>query len=233
MAPASQASDALKVRYGPLLALRSADVIRAVLWDFGGVILTSPFTAFERYEREIGLPAGFIRRVNATNPHDNAWARLERNDITIAEFVAQFEEEASALGGTLSGQRVVELLSGDVRPEMVTALRRLHAAGYVQACLTNNVANGGAGDARPEVGDVMAIFDLVVESSKLGVRKPEPRFYELACELLAVEPPACVFLDDLGINLKPARDMGMTTIKVSDPAVALAELEAVVGVALR
>lgn len=207
-------------------------MIHAVLWDFGGVILTSPFAAFERYEHEVGLPAGFIRQVNATNPHGNAWARLERSDITVEEFVIEFEEEARALGGTLSGQRVVELLSGDLRPEMVTALRRLRSAGYVQACLTNNVANGRGGDQRPELIEVMAIFDLVVESSKLGVRKPEPRFYELACELLAVEPSACVFLDDLGINLKPARDMGMTTIKVSDPASALAELEAVVGVAL-
>jgi putative hydrolase of the HAD superfamily len=208
-------------------------VIRAVLWDFGGVILTSPFAAFERYERELGLPAGFIRQVNATNPHANAWARLERSDITVEEFVVEFEQEAGALGGTLSGRRVVELLAGSIRPEMVTALERLRTAGYAQACLTNNVAQGGGGDDRPEVREVMAIFDLVVESSKLGVRKPEPRFYELACELLGVDPPACVFLDDLGINLKPAREMGMTTIKVEEPGAALEELEAVVGLALR
>ena len=208
-------------------------MIRAVLWDFGGVILTSPFAAFERYERELGLPAGFIRRVNATNPHDNAWARLERSDITVTEFVVEFEREADSLGGSLSGQRVVELLAGDIRPQMVTALGRLRGAGYAQACLTNNVANGDAGDQRPEVREVMDLFDLVVESSKLGVRKPEPRFYELACEQLGVGPPACVFLDDLGINLKPAREMGMTTIKVDDPDVALGELEAVVGLALR
>jgi len=208
-------------------------VIQAVLWDFGGVILTSPFVAFEEYEREVDLPAGFIRRVNATNPHDNAWARLERGEVTVDEFIVEFEGEAGALGGSLSGQRVVELLGGDIRPQMVTALRHLREAGYRQACLTNNVANSGAGYERPEVIEVMGIFDLVVESSKLGVRKPEPRFYELACEQLAVEPTACVFLDDLGINLKPAREMGMTTIKVDDPDVALAELEAVVGLTLR
>jgi putative hydrolase of the HAD superfamily len=207
-------------------------VVEAVLWDFGGVILTSPFTAFAAYEREIGLPEGFIRQVNATNPSANAWARLERSDITVEQFVVQFEQEADALGGRLSGDRVVALLGGDVRPTMVAALRRLRDAGLKQACLTNNVAHGRGGDQRPEVREVMALFDLVVESSKLGVRKPEPRFYELACEQLGVAPEDCVFLDDLGVNLKPARAMGMATIKVDDPDAALAELEQLVGVTL-
>ena len=79
----------------------------------------------------------------------------------------------------------------------------------------------------------MSLFDVVLESSKIGVRKPEPRIYELACEALEVEPADCVFLDDLGINLKPARAMGMTTIKVVEPGDALAELEQVVGFPLR
>ena len=130
MAGVSQPSGEAEVRYGRSRPLRSGGVIRAVLWDFGGVILTSPFAAFERYELELGLPAGFIRQVNATNPHDNAWARLERSDITVGEFVVEFEREADALGGAVSGQRVVELLAGDIRPAMVTALRRLRAAGF-------------------------------------------------------------------------------------------------------
>jgi putative hydrolase of the HAD superfamily len=208
-------------------------VIRAVLWDFGGVILTSPFDAFAAYERELGLREGFIRAINATNHHDNAWARLERSDITVDEFIVAFEDEARQLGGELSGERVVELLSGDIRPEMVHAIHRLAAAGFVQACLTNNVANGGAGDARPEIVEIFALFDHVVESSKLGVRKPEVRFYELACATVGVQPEECVFLDDLGVNLKPAREMGMTTIKVEQPAAALEQLEQVVGVVLR
>ncbi len=210
-----------------------AFVVTAVFWDFGGVILTSPFTAFAAYERELGLPAGFIRRVNATNPHDNAWARLERSDLDLDGFAAAFEAEAAELGGVLSGNRVLELLAGDIRPEMVAALRRLRAHGLTQACLTNNIADGGGGDPRPEVREVMALFDVVVESSKLGVRKPEVRFYEMACELVGVAPEQCAFLDDLGVNLKPARDMGMTTIKVDDPHAALAELEAIVGFSLR
>jgi putative hydrolase of the HAD superfamily len=205
-------------------------VIKAVLWDFGGVILTSPFEAFAEHERKVGLPEGFIRGVNATNPHSNAWAQLERQEISVEAFNLAFEAEALALGGTVSGAQVIELLAGEVRPEMLAALHRCRDAGYQQACLTNNIASGAT---RPEVEEVMSLFDVVIESSKLGIRKPEPRFYELACEALEVEPAECVFLDDLGINLKPARTMGMTTIKVDTPAQALGELEVVLGLELR
>jgi putative hydrolase of the HAD superfamily len=206
----------------------------AVLWDFGGVILTSPFEAFTAYERELGLPDGFIRRVNATNPHTNAWAMLERGEVGRAGFVTEFEHEAVAAGGRLSGERVLELLAGDIRPEMVTALRRCKDANLRTACLTNNFVSGDLVDAEREarLAEVMALFDVVVESSKVGVRKPEPRFYAVACELLDVPPSSCVFLDDLGVNLKPARAMGMATIKVGDPAAALAELGQLLGLSL-
>ena len=215
--------------------------IEAVLWDFGGVILTSPFDAFAAYEREHGLPDGFIRQVNATDPHTNAWARLERAELDPDGFAAAFEIEARALGGEVSGARILELLAGEIREEMVTALDRCRAAGLRTACLTNNIVSWEADvDEDPvlaaravQIAAIMSRFDVVVESSVIGVRKPEPRFYELACELLDVAPEACVFLDDLGINLKPARAMGMTTIKVTEPAAALAELEAVLGLALR
>ncbi len=203
--------------------------LRAVLWDFGGVILSSPFEAFNRYEERHGLPRDFIRSVNATDPHTNAWARLERSEITGEEFDTAFAEESTRLGHRVPGADVLDLLAGEVRPEMVAALDAVIAAGYRTACLTNNVIGGAP---RPEVADVMRRFHEVVESSKVGVRKPEPRFYEIACDLLDVEPPECVFLDDLGINLKPAAAMGMTTIKVVDPATALARLAEVTGLAL-
>ena len=205
--------------------------IRAVLFDFGGVILTSPFEAFARYEREIGLPDGFIRNVNTVNPDTNAWAKLERAEVTLEEFVRLFEEEARSLGHDVDGGRVLECLAGDVRPEMVEALRRCHER-LKTACLTNNhiafadLPRGG----HPEILDH---FDAVIESSKVGVRKPDTRFYEIACEALDVRPDECVFLDDLGINLKPARAMGMTTIKVTDPTQAITDLEATVGFPLR
>jgi putative hydrolase of the HAD superfamily len=203
--------------------------IKAVLWDFGGVILSSPFEAFARYEAERGLPHGFIRQVNSTNPDTNAWARLERSELTGDEFDAAFAAESAALGHAVSGRDILSVLFGAVRPEMVAALDAVNGHGFATACLTNNIV--GEYD-RPDIVDVMSRFHVVVESSKVGVRKPEPRFYEIACDLLAVEPADCVFLDDLGINLKPAKAMGMLTIKVGEPAVAIAELEAVLGLTL-
>lgn len=205
----------------------------AVLWDFGGVILTSPFDAFAEYEAEIGLPQGFIRRLNATNPHDNAWARLERSDVSLEEFCNLFEAEARAAGGDLSGRKVVSLLAGEVRPEMVAALRNV-AARYKTACLTNNVKTSTrTPEKQAEIDEIMKIFGVVVESSKVGVRKPEPAFYEKACAMLNIQPQEAIFLDDLGVNLKPARAMGMATIKVTSPGQALEELEALLGHSVR
>lgn len=212
----------------------SNEQIRAVLWDFGGVILTSPFEAFNRYEAEHELPTDHIRTVNSRDPDDNAWARLERNDIGPDEFDELFATESEALGHRVPGADVLGLLSGDVRPEMVTALDRVIDAGYVTACLTNNVVSGDDGRAgREDVDAVLGKFDHVVESSKVGVRKPETRFYEIACETAGVEPGDCVFLDDLGINLKPAKAMGMTTIKVLGADQAITDLEVVLGIDLR
>ena len=200
--------------------------IQAVLWDFGGVILSSPFEAFNTYEAQKGLPTDLIRRVNSTNPHTNAWALLERNDISPHEFDQLFATESEALGHRVPGADVLALLSGEVRPRMVQALDTVKAAGFKIACLTNNVVSTEepATERQAQVRTIMHTFDHVVESSKVGCRKPEPRFYEIACELLNVSPNECVFLDDLGINLKPAAAMGMRTIKVVNPDDALAEL---------
>ena len=193
--------------------------IEAVIWDFGGVLTTSPFEAFNRYEAERGLPRDFIRTINATNPEDNAWARFESSRISLEEFDAAFAEESETAGHRIPGSEVVALLSGDVRPRMVKMLE-LCKQNYAVACITNNVKSGqGPGMARDEkraaaVQAVMGLFDLVVESSIEGIRKPNPAIYELTCERLSVEPARAVFLDDLGINLKPARALGMQTIKV-------------------
>jgi putative hydrolase of the HAD superfamily len=207
---------------------------KAVLWDFGGVILSSPFEAFRRYETERSLPIDHIRRVNTTNPHSNAWALLERGEITLEQFDDLFAKESEALGHRVPGADVLLLLAGDVRPEMVAMLDRVKDAGYRTACLTNNVIGGDGrdltGDARAmEIGAIMDRFDVIVESSKVGVRKPEHRFYEIACQLLSVQPEECVFLDDLGINLKPAAAMGMTTIKVTSAPQAIADLTSALG----
>jgi putative hydrolase of the HAD superfamily len=205
-------------------------VITAVLWDFGGVILSSPFEAFNTYEEAHGIPRDFIRSVNAHNPDDNAWAKMERTELTHAEFDELFATESEALGHRVPGADILALLSGAVRPEMVTALNKVIAAGYRTACITNNVSGG---EPRPEVEAIMARFDEVVESSKVGIRKPEPQIYAMACEMLGVDPQQSVYLDDLGINLKPAAAMGMTTIKVLSAAQAISDLESVLGISLR
>src|SRR5262249_5581511 len=189
-------------------------------------------------ETEIGLPKDFIRGLNARNSDTNAWARMERSEVTLEQFVALFEEEARQHGHALDGWRILQSLSGDIRPQMVEALRRCKAAFRV-ASITNNLKHGeGPGMARSAekaqaVAEVMTLFEHIVESSKLGWRKPDPRIYQHACELLGVRPEDCIYLDDLGINLKPARALGMQTIKVSDPDMAIAELQAIVGIPLR
>jgi putative hydrolase of the HAD superfamily len=209
--------------------------LRAVIFDFGGVILTSPFEAFARYEADHGLPDGFIRGLNATDPDTNAWARLERSEVDLAGFVDLFEAEAQAAGHPVDGRAVLALLAGELRPRMVEALRRCHDR-LKTALLTNNfVATGSAGSAE-RAGPMAAVldhFDVIVESSRVELRKPDPAIYQLVCDELGIEPDEAVFLDDLGVNLKPARALGMTTIKVVDPDEAIAELEAVVGFPLR
>lgn len=211
---------------------------QAVLWDFGGVITSSPFEAFNRYEATRGLPHNFIRSVNAHNPDSNAWAQLERNEIGGAEFDAAFRAEAQALGHDVPGADVLALLSGDIRPRMVATLDTLKAAGFSIGCITNNAQVGhgpGMTDDSAKAAAVAAIlarFDHVIESSKAGVRKPDPRIYQMMCEALSLNPARCIYLDDLGINCKPAAAMGMAAIKVSSEEQALTELGGLLGMEL-
>ena len=210
---------------------------RAVLWDFGGVLSSSPFEAFARYESERGLPDGFLRRVNARKPDDNAWARLERNEVDLEAFAELFAAESAVLGHRVDGHDVLALLGGELRPAMLEAVRACRAAGLRTALLTNNVVTMPADGEGDDEGWRTAVpleelFDVVVESSKERVRKPDPAAYSLVLERLGVAAEEVVFLDDLGINLKPARAMGMTTIKVDDPDEALAQLAATLGLPL-
>lgn len=206
--------------------------ISTVIFDFGGVITSSPFEAFNRMEAERGLPHDFVRAVNSTNPDNNAWARFERAECTAAQFDTLFAEEALALGHELDGASVIACLSGDIRPSMVAALDHLKAQGFKLGCITNNVPSGrgvgmaGSAEKAMAVEAIMARFDHVIESSKIGIRKPDPRIYAMMCVALDVEPDQCVYLDDLGINCKPAAAMGITAIKVTSGDQALAELYA-------
>jgi putative hydrolase of the HAD superfamily len=203
-------------------------VFQAVIWDFGGVFTSSPFEAFARYERERGLPENLIRQINSANPLENAWARFERSELDLAAFDVEFAKEARALGHDVPGKDIIALLAGDFRPDVIEALRRIKRAGYKTGCITNNVPSNqtGSGDGRSLYArEIMEMFDHVIESSKIGIRKPNPRIYEIMCETLGVVPEACIYLDDLGMNLKPAKAMGMATIKVATGPQAIVELE--------
>ena len=208
--------------------------VEAVIWDFGGVFTSSPFEAFARHEAKIGAPKDHIRRVNATNPDSNAWALFERNEIDTAGFDALFLEESTALGHPIRGADVLPLISGVVRPRMVEALK-ICKDHFKVGCITNNMVShhspGPDGVQKPRglMGEIMPLFDHVIESSKAGVRKPDPRIYQMMCEALSVAPGSCVYLDDLGVNCKPAAQLGMKAIKVVDVDQTLAELAAATG----
>ena len=206
-------------------------MIRAVFWDFGGVITTSPFDSFNIYEESQNLPKDLIRTINSTNPDNNAWAKLERNEIDQEEFDSLFEVESQQFGHSVPGKQVLALLKGQIRPEMVKALREIKDK-LIQGCLTNNIQstedqelendNAAMSGAHQEI---MGLFDFVFESSKENVRKPDPKFYQLACKRGNVNPNEVIFLDDLGINLKPAKALGMKTIKVVRAEDALQDLQ--------
>ncbi len=211
-------------------------MLEAVLWDFGGVLTTSPFESFNRYEAENGLPRDFIRTINATNPESNAWAQFESSQVSLDEFNELFRVETAAAGYPIGGKEVVALLSGNLRPRMVEVLK-ICKEHFKVGCITNNFKSSvGPGvsqdeDRAPKSAAVMEIFDIIVESRIEGVRKPNPRIYEIACERLGVVPANCAFLDDLGINLKPARALGMSTIKVLSEDQAIRDLSTLTGLA--
>jgi len=208
--------------------------IKAVIWDFGGVFTSSPFEAFNAFEAASGLPHDLIRLVNRTNPESNAWAKFESAEIDAAGFDALFLEESTALGHPVRGADVLPLISGKIRPAMVEALKTCKAH-FKVGCITNNMKTGLDASMTTDPTKVKAtalilpLFDAVIESSKVGVRKPDPKIYQMMCELLSVEPSQCVYLDDLGINCKPAAALGMTAIKVSGETQALDDLERATG----
>lgn len=210
-------------------------MIKAILWDFGGVITTSPFEAFNRYEEEHHFPKDFIRGVNTVNPFTNAWSKLENGLLSIEAFDREFEAESKAAGYPIPGKDVLRLLSGAVRPRMVSAMKKCKQQ-FKVGCLTNNIKPDEDSSLHRNDGqlaeylDIMSEFDVVIESSVEGVRKPDPEIYRIALSQMAVKADECVFLDDLGINLKPAKALGMQTIKVLTVDQALEELARHTGI---
>ena len=196
---------------------------KAIIWDFGGVITSSPFNAFNEFEEVNGLPIDIIRTINSENPDMNAWAQFESNSITIDQFDDLFLKEAKAKGFDIKGRDIIKLLKGSIRENMVSFLRELKS-NFKLGCITNNVKPSSEENTDNETKEAMSIFDHVIESSIVGIRKPNPEIYMMSCDALNVSPDQCIYLDDLGINLKPARELGMTTIKVIQPEDAIQEV---------
>jgi putative hydrolase of the HAD superfamily len=208
---------------------------RAVIFDLGGVVFPSPFDAFDAYDHGNDLEKGTVRALIRHSSETGAWSRLERGELTMEEFVCGLEAEALDAGFVLDARRLMELVGSSLgpRPEMTRAIEHIRARGLRTAALTNNWADDQRGSSAPNAVRDSGLFDVVVESAVEGLRKPDPRIYELALARLGVVASETVFLDDLGINLKPARAMGMATIKVIDFADALAELGALLDLELR
>jgi len=196
---------------------------KAIIWDFGGVITSSPFEAFNQFEETNGLPKDIIRTINSENPDTNAWAKFESNSITIDVFNDLFIKEAKAKGFDIKGRDIIKLLKGSIRKNMVSFLRELKSD-FKLGCITNNVKSSSEENNDNETKEAMSLFDHVIESSIVGIRKPNPEIYMMSCDALNVSPDQCIYLDDLGINLKPARELGMTTIKVIQPEDAIQEV---------
>jgi putative hydrolase of the HAD superfamily len=204
--------------------------LAGVLFDMGGVVMESPLHALARFERARGLPSGAINRAIAAAGDAGAWARLERGELTATSFRAPFEADCRACGFAVDGAAVMAAIAeaGVPRPAMLEAIRRIRDRGLRVGALTNNWRREGPED------DVVPHrlrdhFDVFVESRVVGLRKPDPRIYTLACRELGVEPARTAFLDDIGRNLKAARELGMATIKVDDPGQALRELSGLLG----
>ncbi len=201
--------------------------IRAVIFDLGGVVMDSPLHAIARYEREHGIEHNAINHMIVDRGEDGAWSRLERGELSLDEFYAPFEDDCRAHGLDVDARRMMDYIAeaGVARPQMLDAIRRIRERGLGVAALTNNWTSDTENPLRP-------LFPVFIESSVVGWRKPDPRIYELACNELGVAPSDAAFLDDIGRNLKSARALGMTTIKVDAPEPALRELERAVGLSL-
>jgi putative hydrolase of the HAD superfamily len=207
---------------------------RAVIFDLGGVVFPSPFEAFDTYDHGNDLKKGTMRALIRVSSETGAWAALERGELSMDEFIVALEAEALAAGFILDARRLMGLIGSSLgpRPEMAHAIRVIRQHGLRTAALTNNWADEKQRSSPSGLRET-GLFDVIVESAVEGLRKPDPRIYALALARLNVLASESVFLDDLGMNLKPARNMGMATIKVVDPDDALAELETILGFPLR
>jgi len=202
---------------------------KAIIFDLGGVVLSSPLAVMAQVQAEQGEAMSTVVSILSNYADDGPWAQLERGEVEADEFCTLLDAQTAAKGVSFSARRLLDAIATHlhIRPEMVAAIRHLRAHGFQVAALTNNW-NAGDGFAE-RVSQLAPEFDVFVESYRVHMRKPEPRIYRHVLKELNVAPESAVFLDDFGVNLKPAREMGMATIRVGDPTKALQELEALCG----
>ncbi|KAJ1906683.1 hypothetical protein IW146_002116 [Coemansia sp. RSA 922] len=211
------------------------DTIKAVIFDVGGVLVKSPFIAISAYERELGLPGNYINVSLSRRGAEGAFQRYERGELSYGEFVDQWTEELNDTeANNLAYHKYLQRHELDTRmvlPQqtrvngetlfagmmavaetpnecMVELVRWLKACGYRVAALTNNFRDTGDSDK------LKPLFDVFVESAVEGLRKPDPRFYLQACNRLEVSPCEALFLDDIPVNVRAAKELGMEVIRV-------------------
>ena len=203
--------------------------IKTIIFDFGGVITNSPIEGFKNLEKTHGYSKGLITGINMNNPDNNAWARSERGEIEIDTFLSQFEQEALEIGHDINADEILIQLYGSPRPIMIKKIISLSKSNkYKLICLTNvlkGIEKFMPKEREEVVNNIMSYFDKIYESYKIGMRKPEARIYEYIIKDLEINPKETIFLDDLGMNLKTARQLGINTIKVVDPIDAIKTLD--------
>lgn len=207
--------------------------IKAVVFDFGGVLTRfSPFTALGELGSAAGVPPAVVLEALLGPYHedtDHPFHRMERGEISAVAWFADAATALAELGIELDIQQLADTFrSLGVHDVVVDRVRSLRAEGYKTGIITNNIREAGA--SWRDLLDLEALFDVVVDSSEVGMRKPNPAIYRHALGLLGVEADEAVFLDDAPGNVAGARAVGMHAILVeADPMPALAELDALVA----
>ena len=188
------------------------NAIKIVLWDYGGVLTESPIINFRKFENDNNYSLNTIVKINSDNKYNNAWAKLEKDEISIEQFSKLFREEAKQFGiPNINTDKLLECLNVKLNIKMVELLENVSKF-YSCVCLTNNFKKMSSYDFE----NIKHNFSLIIESCKIGLRKPEKEIYTYVLKVLKVSAKEILFIDDLGINLKPAKELGFQTYKFID-----------------
>ena len=204
----------------------------AVVFDFGGVIISPITEKIERLAERNGTDVRTLLGVLMGPPHDtedHPWHRAERGELPVAAMQGLLDPWAAAAGVTLRGDEMAVMMDSSYRfnDQVVERIGRLHHQGYRTALLTNSVVEFRPALDRDLIGK--GLFDVVIDSSEVGLRKPDPRIFTATTDRLGLAPDRILYLDDFVWNVEGARLAGWRVIHVTDPTAALVELDAVLG----